>query len=282
MSDIKVKVIAGKKLERSSTIAFGSQQHIITDKEKSTFKVGDADLKRAIGKYFGKEPNDAYLHSPTPWGDLYKRYDWTEVQTFLRPIKTEILKIDTKPTILATETLKNESSKKATFTAGISEQVSNTVSSSWQVSSKLSFSQSIKYEVSILGIGGETTFGFEQQFGTNKTNTHETTVGTTASVSVELEPNEEVIVELSASSGKMKVRITYEAELIGGTATNYDPTYKDHHFWCLPIGGVLGSSNKVKMTEDLEIGFYSDSKVTIRDVKGVAKVTTRAMAGIGK
>ena len=66
----------------------------------------------------------------------------------------------------------------------------------------------------------------------------------------------------------MKVRIRYKGYLIGGTAVNYNPKYKGHHFWRLPIDGVMqcaGINNSVLSTEDIEVGYYTSSKVVVTD-----------------
>jgi hypothetical protein len=69
----------------------------------------------------------------------------------------------------------------------------------------------------------------------------------------------------------MKVRITYQARLIGSTAINYNPTFKDHHFWGLDIGGVMGGAginNSIQFTEDIEVGYFSNAKIELRDPQG--------------
>ena len=81
MSGFNVSIVAGEDEASSVVHVTGSVQHVITDEERTTFQLGDHQLKEDVGKYFGKEPNDAYLHSQTPWGDLYKRYNWLQVQT---------------------------------------------------------------------------------------------------------------------------------------------------------------------------------------------------------
>lgn len=270
---IVVQIVAGSDEASSSVQVSGSIQHVITDAEVTTFGVGDHDLKEAVKAYFGKKPNDAYLHSPTPWGDLYKKYGWPQVQTVLVPTKAEILGITSNPTILATRVFTNNSSVEGTFNAGISEQVTNTSTSSWSTGGTLSVGQEIEYKIGFLGtgVGGKTTFSYSQSWGIGGTVSDSVTVGSEAGVSVNLQPGESVESELSASRGTMQVRITYNAYLIGSTAVNYNPRYKDHHFWGLPIDRVMSSGkilNSVKSTENIEIGYYSDAKVELKDPKG--------------
>jgi hypothetical protein len=64
------------------------------------------------------------------------------------------------------------------------------------------------------------------------------------------------------------VRLVYRAYLFGTTAINYNPTFKDHHFFALDIGQVMaagGIANTQTITEDIEIGYYANSQIELRD-----------------
>lgn len=275
MPGITIQIVAGESPESSKANATGSLKHFITDEERTTFGIENGDLKRKVGEYFEREPDHAFVRSPTPFGDLtsedlYQRYGWDQVQTVLIPIETEILSVDSVPTIIFREVLTNESDCKGNFNAKISRQVSNAVSTSWSQNYTVSFNQEISYDVKFLGagVGGKTSFGFQGQWGKNVTESQTTTLGMETGISVELEPGEEVVTELSANSGKMKVRITYEASLAGDTAVNYNAGFKDHHYWAFSISDVLGSSNNVMVTEDIEIEFYTEAHATIKNLTG--------------
>ncbi|WP_405205904.1 hypothetical protein [Aquimarina sp. LLG6339-5] len=276
---ISISIVAGQDQAASSVNASGSVQHVITDEERTTFKLGDKQLKDAVNKYFGKSPNDAYLHSPTPWGDLYKKYNWPQVQMVLVVQSAEILGITSEPVIVKTQDFTNNSSIKGTFNVAISESLNNTTSSNWSTGGTLTIGQKFSYGVKFLGAGaeGETSLSYSQSWGIGGQESKSITVGSTSGVSVELDPGESVVAELSASRGVMKVRIRYNAYLIGNTAVNYNPTYKKHHFWSLGIGGVMskaGVSNSVQSTEDIEIGYYSNSKIELKNkVSGKVKAS---------
>ena len=98
----------------------GSVQHVISDDERVTFGVGDNELKQAVDSYFGRRPNDAYLHSPTPWGDLYKRFSWEQVETVVVAESAQILEITSQPEIVKSETFENSSSYAADFITSVS------------------------------------------------------------------------------------------------------------------------------------------------------------------
>jgi hypothetical protein len=263
--------VDGSDNHKSIAQVSGSVQNIISDKERSTFKLNDDQLKAAIEAYFGKKPNDAYLHSPTPWDDLYKRYNWSQVTTVLVAEKAEILGITSEPVIVKSQEFINRSSNKdATYNVSIHESVENTTSSNWSTGGELTIGQSFEYGVKFLGAGGETSMSYTQSWGIGGEHSKSVTVGSEAGIEVNLKPGEGVIAELTASRGVMKVRVTYRAYLIGVTAINYNPKYKDHHFWALNINSVMQSksiSNSIISTEDIEIGYYSNSRIELRDIE---------------
>lgn len=276
---IDVSITAGPDGTSSSANVSGSIQHLITNDERSTFRLGDAQLKEAVNAYFGKAPNDAYLTSPTPYGDLYQTYGWQQVSTVLVGTKAEILSLTSEPVIVKTQEFSNQSSQKGTFNVSISEQLSDTSTSTWSTGGTLTVGQKISYGINFLGSGvkGETSLSYSQSWGVGGSQSKTVTVGSTSGVTVELDPGEAIIAELSASRGTLKVQITYNAYLIGYAAVNYNPTYKDHHFWALPIQNVMsagGINNSVPSTEVLNIGYYSNSKITIRDKVSGAKLST--------
>jgi hypothetical protein len=267
---IDIDIRAGLTTGTSNASASGSEQHIITDTEVSSFKISDGALKDAVGKYFGKNPNDAYLHSDTPWGDLYKTYGWPQVQTVLVVQSATITGITSEPVIVAQQSFKNTSSVKGTFNVGISQTVTDTATSSWTKTDTVTVGQKFTYKISFLGSGGggETSLTYSHSWGETTTESKAITVGTTSGVSVALDPGQAVNAVLTASRGVMTVRLVYRASLIGDAAINYNPTYKDHHFWALDIGGVMnagGIVNSQTFTEDIEIGFYANSQVELRD-----------------
>lgn len=274
---IEISIKAGTDAATSSVNASGSVKHIITDNERTTFNLEDKSLKNAVGKYFGKNPNDAYLHSPTPWDDLYKTYGWDQVQTLLVVKSATITGITSEPVIVATKTFANNSTKKATFDASISDQVTNTTESNWSETDTIEVSQTISYGIEFLGCGsagGSTSMSYNHSWGQGGSESKSISIGTSSGVSVELNPGESVEAVLSASRGVMKVRIVYKAYLTGSTAVNYNPTYKDHHFWGLNIGSVMSAaslSNIREFTEDIEIGYYSNAQIELRDPAGQLK-----------
>ena len=285
MAGITVQIVAGTTADTSSVTASGSTQHVITDKEVQSFGIQDKNLKKAIATYFGKAPNDAYLHSVTPWGDLYTTYGWPQVETVLSVVSATITGITSEPVIVAQQVFINNSNKRGTFNTGISDDVSNTTESNWSATNTIDMTQTVKYGISFLGTGGggSTSMSYGQTWGQGGSESQNVTVGSAQGVSVELDPGESVVAVLTASRGAMKVRIVYQANLTGITADNYNPTYNGHHFWALDLPSVMKGSNitnSLPFTEDIEIGFYSNSQIELKNAAGQVVPALKATAAI--
>jgi hypothetical protein len=269
-ASIEVQVNAADNLADSAVRLGGNIVNIISDTERNTFKLSDNLLKNAVESYFGKRPDDAYLRSPTPWGDLYNTYGWQQVTRTLSPQRSTILSLESQPTIVMTQYFENNSSNPASFTAAIKQSVANTVTTTWENSQEFSIGETIKYamNIEVFSVGGSTSFSFTGRYGESNSKSETVTVGSESGVKIELEPNQNVIAELYATRGTMKIQVEYEASLSGVAAVNYKKIYQGHHFWALPINEVMragGMTRTFKSTEIINMGYYTDSKVVIRD-----------------
>lgn len=239
-SPFNVQINPGENQASSTVTVTGSDQHIITDNERSLFGITDGPLKDAIGRYFGKPPNDAFVESPTPWNDLYSTYGWQQVQTTVRPISSSILKWTSQPLIVATQKFLNNSTKAGDFNVSISEQQANTTESNWSVTKTVDVTQTINYGIQFLGSGGDgsTSLSYSHALGKGWSESQTTTLGSSQAVNVNLGPGQSVLAQLSASKGTIIVQVAYEATLSGSTAVNYYPTYQGHHFWSFDVNRV--------------------------------------------
>ncbi|XP_059047952.1 spherulin-2A-like [Achroia grisella] len=273
LANINVQVSGKFNPEDSSlmtVLTSGKQVGIITDTERNTFELNDNNLKNSVNSYFGKRPDDAYLRSPTPWGDLYKSYGWDQVRRTLVPRNGKILRITSKPVVVMEQVFENNSTRPALFNVGISQTVENTVTSSWSKGGALSIGQEISYgfDIEVASGGGTTSLSYTSSWGENTDKSESITVGASSAMEITLQPGQAVIAQLHATRGSIEVEVEYEAALSGDTAINYSKTYKGHHFWALGIRDVMSSgglSNKKESKEVISIGFYANSKVVVHD-----------------
>nr|QWC93364.1 insecticidal protein IPD102Ea [Pseudomonas putida] len=276
---ISINIVAGPDEGVSSVSATGQEKHIITNGERTAFDIQDSSLKRAVAAYFGKAPNDAYLCSPTPWNDLYKSYDWDQVQTLLNVQSAKIIGDATVPTILNTNTFRNNSSVEAEFNCDVTQNVSVTSESNWSDTSSVEIGQEISYSIGFLGTGveGSTSLNYTQSWQHGGSHSETLELGSSAGVKVTLKPGQAVKAELSASKGRLVIQIVYQVTLFGDTAINYNPTYKGHHFYGLNILGVMNSGNlptTITTTETISIDYYSNVEVNVYDIENGSVLET--------
>jgi len=272
---VQIKTAPHNNPSGSFVTAQGSDPHLITDTERSSFRIHDAQLKDAVRQYFRRAPNDAYLRSPTPWGDLYRTYGWPEVQVHTRVLSATVLSSNANIQALSTKVFKNNSSVPGVFNASLSQSVSDTTETNWSQANSVSVTQMVKYGIEI--IGGETTFGYSYTWGQGGSKSNSVTIGDTVGVEVPLNPGQSVIASLTAWRGTLRVRVTYVATLSGYTAVNYNPTHEGHHFWALDINSVLYAANlptSVTITSDVDVNFYSNGEVTLVDPPSGAVIST--------
>lgn len=277
---ITISLNVGPDASSSSVIASGSVQHIITDSERTAFNIQDAALKSAIAIHFGQAPDDAFVCSPTSWGDLYQIYGWPQVQTLLSVQSATILGETSEPVILASENFENSSGVAGEFNCGITQEVAVTTESNWSNTSAVEIGQAISYEISFLGsgAGGETSMSYSETWEQGDYKSESVTLGTSSGVAVTLQPGQLVEAELIASRGVLKIQIVYQLTLAGDTAINYSDTYQGHHFWALDINSVMaaaGNPTTITSTETIEIGFYANPKIVLKDLNSNVMATFR-------
>lgn len=265
-----VDVVAGGAYKDCSVVAYGRDVHTITDHERKTYKIEEHSLKHAFGDYFGKVPDDAYLCSPTPYGDLYKRFGWEQVKVTLIPVSAEVLECETQKTVVKSLICKNYKYKPQLVDVSLCETVCNSVTKVWTSHYDISCGQCIKYNISFSGTGGwgESGVEFKHAFGKDKTEYQDVTIGSPSGTKVTLQPHESVEARLLAYYGSMKVKVTYRATISGGYAVSYNQSYKDKDFWCVPVTGVLkgcGVETTKFVEEILDVNYFSGSYVELRD-----------------
>lgn len=270
---IDVYIVASDKESERQVHFSGTNVDVISDIETESFNLAGDSLKDAINVYFGATPTDAYLKSPTPWGDLYKTHGWTEVSRIFKPVKARMLGVQSEATIVLTQIFNNTSSENATFNAKIQQQVQNTVSSTWTKEGSLNVSQVIQYKFDIkvaAAVTGKTSFVYGSKWGESVDKTETVTVGSESGVEITLAPKQCVIADLYATRGTMRIAVDYEASLTGSAAVNYANGYRGHYFWASDINSIMSAAQlkrTLRSTDTIKLGYYSDSKIVVRDAE---------------
>jgi hypothetical protein len=271
-ANIEVAIVSADNVGESSVTVSGTNKGIISDTERLTFGLSDSELKDAIEKSIGKRPDDAFLKSPTPWG-LYVTYGWHQVATTLIPHSDGILGLSSQPTIVMNQFFNNSmSSHSAEFTAKISQEVKNTIISSWKSGGAVNVGLNINYAVDlkVVSVSGSTSFNYTSSWGQSVEKSQTVTVGSESAVKIMLDAGQVAVAQLYATRGSMKIQVDYIAFLSGDAAVNYNEEYDGHHFWRADIQKVMndkGIPNYSKSSEVINVGYYTNSTIVIKDLK---------------
>ena len=276
MSDFMISISAGKDKQSSSAAVVGNsvRRNIITDQERYIFDLNDSQLKDAVEKHFGRRPNSAYLHSPTGWTNLYKKYNLMETYTVVTATSAEVLEVISKDPMDLMPTMSFNNSQcdiQATWKPTISNSVSSSIRITWDTKG-ITSDQKITYKIGISGVSdrGETSISFIAPWGENHSELNDVTVGCSSSaVCIHVNPQQSLRTTLSVTPCVMKVRVQYNAYLVGTVAMKYSSDYKGQRVWGLPIAEVMsagGVPNSVELTQDIEVKYCSNCEITAKDV----------------
>ncbi|MEN3258172.1 hypothetical protein AAH678_05025 [Sodalis endosymbiont of Spalangia cameroni] len=263
---MKINIQPRESIEDSIVNGSGVLSEVITSDEQRLFKLEEPDIIRAITALNGRKPNDVFVRSPTPWGDLYSSYRWRQVHKNTEIFSAKFLQFSSAPEIVSETELVNNSKVAGEFNVNLLTEVLNTVSSGWKVEDGISVGQKVTYGVDWLK--GETSFEYTHGWGENGEVSESVTLTTGAGVTVLLAPGQAVVAQMIASRGRARVEVEYLSHLDGLVAMNYEPPYKEHHFWGRDVASILrqnSTPNACRSTEVIEIAMYSKARVELRD-----------------
>lgn len=210
---------------------------------------------------------------------MYRERKWSHVKRILYPIKAEVVSIRSEPVIVSIQTFSNHFSHTATYKAGISSEIKNSITSSWFDSQSLTRGSQISYGINFkvpgsngselsAGISTSDSLSFTTNWGVTSFEEKATTVASSSEVSVELDPGQEAVAALTATKGSMEVQIDYVASLKGDVAAKFSYPQRGRYYWRVDINTLLSAIDMpihIFSRQILKIGYYSEAKVTLTD-----------------
>jgi len=292
---ISIKIQIGEDGKSATVTCEGYDEHIITTEECETFHLIPVQYNNAIKNLLGKSPDHSGLFSPV-WSDdmeknkqdMYQYYDRLPDQVKTRTMcsspdgKITVNPNDIKlePVIVSSRVFENDTSTPATFNASISQSVQNTVASSWEIGGALTLGMSMSMSVGILIVSASATYSasYSQSWGIGGQKSKSVTIGDESGVSVELQPGQKIIGELSAYRGTIKFQIPYKSNLAGYAAAIFDDnvTYNGvkSQYQFITIEDVIKNNKKangdpfsypIESTETIEVDYYTQATIVLRD-----------------
>ncbi|CAH2061795.1 unnamed protein product, partial [Iphiclides podalirius] len=272
---ISIDINVGTNASDITVVHSGFEANVVGDREIELFNIGKTNIRKAVKDHYGRAPSNVYLRSPTPWGDLYRTYNWEQVTRVLTIKSARVKGVTRKPMIVMSHDFENMSNVSIKVNTGISQTVENTIATSWSRSKEVTVSQEIDYEVNVLfaKASGTTGISFTSSWGETEERAESTTVGSSSEVETELLPGQAVTAVLTASRGALEVEVLYVETLRGNVAVNFKNALDGHHFRGPSIDAVMksgGLKNEIVVKETIRLGFYTDASLKVFDkVTGV-------------
>lgn len=265
---ISLDIQAGADGRDGAIAAGGQDEHVITDAEQRSLGLGEAVLKSAIEEHLGRRPNDVFLHSPTPWGDLYQTYGWPEVKVTVATVHTEVAGIEKLPTVAAYTNFINHDNFRTKVGGDVSATIFHNVATRWHDSRTEGSTVKIGASFKVLGLGGDLSVDFksEHTFGKDDTTTAGDSHTYADKVERELDPGGSFEARITVTRWELKGRVRYRVSLSGAVAVNYDVPQAGHHFHAVDIATVMakaGLQSSFEITSDVTIGYFTEGHVEI-------------------
>ncbi|XP_063622978.1 spherulin-2A-like [Cydia splendana] len=240
---IIVNIKAAAKNESSVTIA-GTDRNIISDIEMISFDITTSNLKAAVRAYSGGSPNDVFVKRPTPWGNLYERFNWTEVTRVTNVKRAKIINIATEVVTLSKYNCINQSNS-TEIVCDVKADVNNYVSNNF-TGKRMSINA--EYNIDLVCLNRKLML----RLGVN--NFTEDAMNLQIKEKISLEPTQSAVYVLNATKVNIDVLVDYESSVFGDVAANFYPRYKGHHFWVYNVRELIktiGSMSAVQNNTDI-------------------------------
>ncbi|CAH2098947.1 unnamed protein product [Euphydryas editha] len=241
----------------------GASVSMLGEIDKATFGLTDDNLKQAITN-MGMKPDNVFLNSPTPWGDLFKTMNWEPTRMIFEPKKAEILSVKTEQVLVKSNNVYNKHTEPITHKVDMRQTVMNTISSKWSKEGELEV-KNIHYNV-LMKTPESGEFSFISKGSEDIEKLVPITVGDLTEIT--LEPKQKLVAELYATAEHTMVRVDFEAKLAGTVALNFDNKFEGHRFWSVDINTLLtagGLKKVMHFSEIIEVIQFTDTKVLVKD-----------------
>ncbi|XP_063384751.1 spherulin-2A-like [Cydia fagiglandana] len=246
-----VKAAAAKN--ESSVTINGTDRNIISDIEMKSFNMTTSKLMAAVRAYSGGRPEGVFVKSPTPWGNLYEKFNWTEVTRVTDVKRAEIINFATEVVTLSKYNCINQSNS-TVIVCDIKTDVNNYVSNNF-TGKRMSINAD--YNVNLVNLNRKLVL----RLGVN--NFTEDAMNLQIEDKISLKPSQSAVYVLNATKVNIDVLVDYESSVFGHVAANFYLRYKGHHFWVYNVRELIetvGSMSAVQRNTDIiTIEYFIDA-----------------------
>ncbi|XP_013184678.1 uncharacterized protein LOC106130390 [Amyelois transitella] len=271
IGDIKINITTASSKEYVLVNYTGYDNKLITDREVQLFNITKDNLNRGFRIELGKAPDNFFLKDPTAYGDLYQKYNWSEVQRHMVIKQATVLDVIHEQVVVKTVEVFNNDTDKIKLKKSMNEDVELTIFSFW---SKDGFpTDDISYDVCIdLTIKKPSKWDeycFKNKWRNSTFESIKDTLGVDIRKGwVDVEPGQTIVSKLIANKTIIFVEFQYSAILIGRVIADYERLYGKYHFYAPSVSDIMRAGsipNEIITTERIEIRGYTDPKLVMYD-----------------
>lgn len=265
--DAKIQInITVASNKRDAVISFsGADKKLITDHEIELFNISMVNLNRGVRVELGKVPDGGiYLKDPTPYGNVFHKFKWPEIQRNLHVERVQIHEMITKKVVLKQHEHVNYSADDSQSERSLFVDVENSAYSNW--SAKGLPDEDIFYDV--LFKCANTSFKYENKWRNRSLKSSFVRFGTSDQKSMTLKPGRGIVKTLTALKTIFVLRVDYKAQLTGNIIADYENLYGKYHFYAPTIDNIMVAGkivNEIVTSEKIEIRCFTDPRLDIYD-----------------
>lgn len=261
----------------ASILYLGQEVSIITDKEMQIYRINNETLKNASEVLMGKRCTDVFVKPPTPWGDVYQKYNWDVVKTTLQPLYAAVVANSSETIVLGVqEYLNNFGQNNMTQTVNMTVDILEKINHNWTKGEDLGLGRKIYYNINFgdESLGSTTSMNYSAPWGEGLFKSRVVTVGKNSTAVVTIPPGGKVLATLTAVHHTMEIQMLYQSNTHGFVFCNYEQLYNGHHFYAMTLKELqplLNTTLTKFASETITMKYYTDFKVVISD--NIQKVT---------
>ncbi|XP_050684700.1 uncharacterized protein LOC126979435 [Leptidea sinapis] len=259
--NINIKIASCK--ENLNISYSGADEELLSENDRALFNITHEKLKQGIRKELGRYPVDVFVRDPTPYNNLYEKYNWKQVTRNVR-VKNVIV-YDIINENVEVKRINHINNTSRTINADVSVFVKNEVIVSTEWSQK-GYSGVFLFNLCINS--DLQKHKMNTKWKKNETISTSLKFGASKNGYVIIKPSETVIKLLMAKNTIILLKIDYATSLTGSVIANYEPVYGKYHFWAMSVAKIMKINkikNEIVTSELIEIKCLTDPNIQVLD-----------------
>ncbi|XP_026759978.3 uncharacterized protein LOC113519122 [Galleria mellonella] len=260
--NLNIKVASN---ENDINIAFfGHDNKLVGDAEVNLFNITKDNLNKGLRVELGKVPDDVFLTDPTPYYNLYEKYDWPEVKRQVYVKNISVLYVTNEEILISSHEHVNNSTDTVKSSKEMIRNVEATIASTW--SNEGMPKDNILYDINIDFRTKQ--YKYENKWRDDALRSVFIPFGVAKKGYIDLKSGRTIVKHLRGKRTYIVLEVVFSAQLIGSVIADFAQLYGKYHFWAPSVQNIMKAAdlnNEIVTKERIEIRCYTDPKLEIYD-----------------